>query len=88
MYFTNTAYRLRIDSNLNLAAATSLVINFTAPYDTPGQWTATPEGKTAYYDIPDTLIDRKGLYKMQLVAVIDGNTRRSNVIGITFETPL
>ena len=88
MYFILTAYRLKLTTNLDLSGATSLTIKYSGPFYTSGEWTATADGKTAYYDISDTLIDRTGIYKMQLVAVIDGQTKRTNIISATFEKPL
>lgn len=85
MYFINTDYTLRIKTNLNLSAATELVINYTGPFKDPGQWSATADGKDAVYDLTVT---RPGIYKMQLVAVIGGLTRRTGYISATFERPI
>lgn len=88
MHFINTAYRLKINTNLDLSGATSLIIKYTGPFYTSGEWVATADGKIAYFDITDLTIDRTGIYKMQLVAVIDGQTKRTGFISATFEKPL
>ena len=90
MYFILTPYKLVVKTNIVLTAATELTIVREDPfYDNPQQWTATANGKNAEFDISETEISRRGTYKMQLVAVIDGLTRRSsNFFSVTFEIPI
>lgn len=87
MYWILTPYRLIVRTNIDLSTASSLTILTDDPiYENQHSWTATADGKNAYFDISETEIERKGTYKMQLIAVIDGVTRRSNnYFSVTFE---
>lgn len=84
MFFILTPYRLVLKTNLVLTTATSIVIKYKGPYYESGQWTATAELKDAVFEISDTLIDRKGTYKMQVIAVIDGEIKRSTFTSVYF----
>lgn len=87
MYFVDTAYRIKIKTNIDLTTASSVVIEYSGPFYTSGEWAATVTGKSAYKDV---VIDpeRPGIYRMQLVAVIDGDTRRTDIFSVTFERNL
>lgn len=88
MYFILTPYRLVLKTNLTLSAATSIVIKYKGPYYESGEWVATAEGKNAIFEISDTLIDRKGGYKLQVVAEIAGEIKRSTFATAYFAKPL
>lgn len=87
MYFILTQYRLTVRTNIDLSMATELKIIHDDPYyENNNEWIATADGKNAYFDISDTEIARRGKYNMQLIAVIDGVTRRSrDYFSVTFE---
>lgn len=87
MYFILTKYRLIVRTNIDLSTASSLKILTDDPYyENTHEWTAMASGKNAYFDISETEIERRGTYKMQLIAVIDGVTRRSrDYFSVTFE---
>lgn len=84
MYFILTSYKLRFKTNITLAAATTLELHVSSPYFDDQVWTATPDGKDAIYDIPSTLIERTGRYRVRLIAIIDGLTRRAAPKDIYF----
>ena len=88
MFFILTPYTLTVQTNLDLSTATSLVINYRGSYREAGSWIPTASGNNAVLNISDTLIDRRGTYRIQLEATIGGLLRRSSFASITFEKPL
>lgn len=88
MFFTHTSYRIIIKTNLDLTTASSLTIEYRGPDGVTGNWTAKADLKSAFYDTTTSSITEPGLYKFQLVAVINGNTRRGDIVQESFATPL
>jgi hypothetical protein len=87
-YFINTPYRLIIKTNFTLTDATSLVIEYRGPGSVTGNWTAKPDVTDAYFDIGSSTVTKAGTYKLQIVAEVDGVTRRSGIVQAVFATPL
>lgn len=83
-YFINTPYRLVVRTNIDLSAATDLVIQYRTPYGRNGEWVANAEGNNAVFNIGSSNITQRGTYKMQVEAVIDGSVRRSSFASLTF----
>lgn len=83
-FFINTPYRLVIRTNIDLSSATSITVKYNGPYYEAGEWPATAEVKNAIVNINDTLIDRRGTYKIQVITEIDGDINRSSFASINF----
>lgn len=89
VFKTQTLLQIKLDTLLNVSAATDKKILYKKPDHTSGSWDATLEGTTVLvYQPVANDIDQDGVWKLQARVVLDGKVGYGEIVSQQFHIPL
>lgn len=87
-FITSGIITLRLDTQIDISAATVKKILYKKPSGVTGGWDATADGTALIYDINNTDIDIPGVWQFQTYVEIGGNKGFGEVVEQVFMKPL
>jgi hypothetical protein len=87
-YFINQIIEIRLDTEINLTAATAPKILYTKPNGVTGQWTAAKQGTELVYTTNSSDLDIPGTWKLQTLVTKNGGSEFGAIVFQTIRESL
>lgn len=88
MIYTGQAWRLRLMTGRSLSGAASPKVLYVKPNGQTGEWTGTIDGNDIIYDVENSDILIKGVWKFQAKCTIGGDVKIGKIVKVTIDEPI